>query len=255
MGSPTSESCRLTDENQHQVRLTHSFEILQSEVSQSEFESLMAYNPSGFKSCGGDCPVDRVTWNEAALYCNARSKKTGLAECYTCTGQQDQAVCTEATAYLNGQIYACPGYRLPTEAEWEYAYRAGATSPYYHGPNDPGQCNSCTTKDTNADMIAWYCANAGDAVHSSGQKTATGWGLRDMAGNVAEWCHDGYKVGLSSSPVTDFCFCPATSVDRVIRGGAYDSLPRMVRAAYRSFAPAANRRDGLGLRCARTLTP
>ena len=124
-GTQTKEPCRQTDEKQHQVTLTHIFEIQTTEVTQDQYFSVMVYKPSKFSSCGGTCPVEQVNWHEAAAYANALSSKAGLTACYTCTGSGKSVTCSEATAYAGAQIYTCPGYRLLTEAEWEYAYRAG----------------------------------------------------------------------------------------------------------------------------------
>jgi len=135
MGSPAAEKCHYTDEEQHDVTLTHDFEIQTTEVTQAQFKALMSYNPSVFKSCGDNCPVEKVKWYEAAAYCNALSAKIGYAQCYTCTNSGTMVTCTWAVGYENEKTYKCPGYRLPTEAEWEYAYRAGTQTAYYNGAN------------------------------------------------------------------------------------------------------------------------
>jgi len=159
--------------------------------------------------------------------------------------------CQEAAAYIGQKIYDCPGYRLPTEAEWEYAYRAGTTTAYYNGANDPSAC-SCSPVDTNANAIGWYCGNAGNTTHPVGQKQANAWGLYDMAGNVWEWCHDWFQSSLGSSAVTDPWGSPSGSY-WVVRGSSWSRFAYFLRAARRaSSTPPTHRLNDLGFRCSRT---
>jgi len=259
MGPTASEPCRSANEVQHQVTLTHGFEIQATEVTQAQFQSLMGYNPSYFgpgaggADCGTDCPVEMVSWHESAAYCNALSQEAGKTPCYTCSGSGASVACQEASAYGGQKIYTCPGYRLPTEAEWEYAYRAGTQTAFYNGANDPAQCNTCSSTDANLDKIGWYCANSGNTTHAVGQKAANDWGLHDMAGNVWEWCHDWYQTSPTSSAVTDPV--GSGSVDRVLRGGSWESLAYDLRAASRGGDPPTFRIDGLGFRCCRSILP
>jgi formylglycine-generating enzyme required for sulfatase activity len=247
MGSPTSESCRDTsDEFKHDVILTHSFEISPNETSQTEHAVAMTYNPSSFNLCGGSCPVENVSWYEAVAYCNKLSTERGLELCYTCVGSGVSVTCSEASNYSGGSIYICPGYRLPTDAEWEYAYRAGVTSAFYNGP-----ITNCTTADANADAIAWYDATSGNTPHPVGQKLANSWGLYDMAGNVYEWCHDWYQANLGSVQVTNPWGAAAGSA-RVIRGGSYKNSAMSARAASRNSFSPSSRHDSIGFRCVRT---
>jgi formylglycine-generating enzyme required for sulfatase activity len=270
MGSPPSEPCRGSDEELHQVTLTHGFELMATEVTQERFEGLMGYNPSSFKNCGSDCPVENVNWHEAVAYCNALSQQKGLALCYSCTGSNKGISCQDAPAFSGKAIYDCPGYRLPTEAEWEYAYRAESASAYYNGPNDGDACQSCKS-DTNLLQIGWYCNNstvsyAGCYDSSSyggpicagpqpvGKKTPNGWGLHDMAGNVWEWTHDWYESNKGSSSVVD-PFGPTNGSCRVFRGGAWCTYAHDLRAAIRNCYKPTTHYHFNGLRCARRILP
>ena len=252
MGSPSSESCRDSDETQHKVTLTRDFVMASTETTQAQFNALMGYNPSKYASCGPSCPVDQGSWHEVVAYCNALSKKAGIAACYSCTGSGKSTSCVDAPAYAGGKIYSCPGYRLPTEAEWEYAYRAGTTTAFYNGG-----ISSCQSADSNADKISWYKSNASSAPHIVGLKNPNQWGLFDMAGNVSEWCHDYYTKSLSTKAVSD-PIGASTGTGRVCRGGSWVDFAQRVRAAYRLTNlghPPTLRDDRTGVRCVRTLKP
>ena len=251
MGSPTSpipEPCRSSDETQHQVVLTNTFKMMTTEVTQGQFKAVMGYSPSYFSLCGSTCPVETVSWHEAAAYANALSEKVRLSACYACTGSGKTVICQEAPSYAGKKIYACPGYRLPTEAEWEYAYRAGTSTAFYNGG-----VTSCTSQDPNAEKIGWYDMNSSAMSHPTGQKTANAWGLFDMAGNVWEWCHDWYQGSYGSSAVTD----PVglSSPHRVVRGGAWDRNAGHARGANRNAGSPDKRYSYFGFRLARTLAP
>ena len=148
--------------------------------------------------------------------------------------------------------YACPGYRLPTDAEWEYAYRAGTETAYYSGENDPAAC-SCEG-DAKLDPIAWYCDNAGSKTHPVGRKPPNAWNLYDMAGNVWEWSHDWYQSSLGTAAVTA-PWGPASGSSRVVRGGAWYGDAHYARAAFRSRLRPAGRDNDHGFRCSRGLLP
>lgn len=250
MGSSVGDdSCRDPDEPSHLVTLTHDFVIMITEVTQSDFQSLMGYQPAAFSDCGPDCPVETVSWHEAVAYCNALSAQNGDASCYTCTDSGAAVDCVEASAYAGANVYNCPGFRLPTEAEWEYAYRAGTSTPLYNG-----NITSCTGSDTNADKIAWYANNSSGTPHSVNQRDANAWGLHDMAGGVYEWCHDWYHSDLGASAVIDpWGSTPASF--RVLRGGSWFRNAEQLRASARHELSPAARSDHAGFRCIKTLLP
>jgi formylglycine-generating enzyme required for sulfatase activity len=258
MGSPTTEPCRepkgIFKETQHNVTLARDFEISAEETTQGAFQAAMSYNPSSNTACGSDCPVESVTWHEAAAYCNALSAQKGLTKCYSCTGSGATVACVLASGFTGTPktIYDCPGYRLPTEAEWEYAYRAKTTPAYYNGPNDGTKCDECTVADANLDKIAWYCFNAGNSIHTVGLKTANVWGILDMSGNVHEWCHDGFVDDLGPAAQLD-PLGPEAATARVVRGGAYNAAPKWHRAAFRDDQPGLTPHHSVGFRAVRTL--
>ncbi|MBM3958077.1 MAG: formylglycine-generating enzyme family protein, partial [Gemmatimonadetes bacterium] len=247
MGSPEGEHGRDADEMQHAVTLTIDYEIMAHEVTQGEFGALMGYNPSGHASCGMICPVERVSWHETLKFANLLSSREGLPECFTCTGTAPDFVCGLDATYSKPQD--CPGYRLPTEAEWEYAARAGSTTAYFNGAIAH---TGCSPLDPNLDAIGWYCGNAAGTPHPVGEKQANAWGLYDMSGNVWEWTWDVY--GFFAGDVIDPTG-PGAGAGRVDRGGDYSDVAQECRSAARSAWDAAGRGGFLGFRLARSIRP
>jgi formylglycine-generating enzyme required for sulfatase activity len=250
MGSPDSESGRLNlEEPQRQVSLTRPYWMMETEVTQGQYQSVMGYNPSGFSKCGSNCPVDGVNWHEGCAFANALSRKQGLDECYTCSGNRAGVTCEVKSQYRGGAYYNCKGWRLPTEAEWEYAYRSGSSTAFYNGgiTNMGFYCK----KDPNLDKIGWYCGNSGYKTHPVGGKQANAWGLHDMAGNVYEWVHDWFQDSYRNLPDVD-PVGPNTGSDRVFRGGSYGVYAQICRAAHRGGS-SPDRSGSLGLRFLRVL--
>lgn len=212
----------------HEVSLA-AFWIDRTEVTQEQYGRLVLGNPSHFK--GPDRPVEQVSWADAALYCNARSRSEGLQPCY----DEETAECD----------FQASGYRLPTEAEWEYACRAGADMPYAFGA-DPQQLGH----------HAWFGNNAGQKTQPVAGKKPNPWGLYDMHGNVAEWCNDVYDGEYYRNSPKDNPRGPADGDKYVLRGGAWNSHAARCRAAARvgedpGFQDACFARDAIGFRCVR----
>jgi formylglycine-generating enzyme required for sulfatase activity len=209
-----------------------SFLMDKTEVTQAEYEKLGAIgtfsNPSTFK--GADLPVNQVKWLQAANFCNTRSTLEGLKPCYNDQGECD---------------FEAEGYRLPTEAEWEYACRAGTAANYSFG--------SDVRKLGDA---GWFADNAGKKTHAVGQKKPNPWGLYDMHGNVAEWCHDAFDKDYYKSNPDRNPRGPKEGKLYVVRGGSWKSAAETLRSSYRlaedpGFADACLAPDAIGFRCVR----
>ena len=270
MGSPADEAGRASDEGpSHRVEITRPLLVKATEVTVAEWEALLGNRPSKF-SCGPDCPVTNVTFWDALAYANAASLRDGLHECYNLRGCEgtpgEQMECASVTFKGLG----CSGYRLPTEAEWEYAARAGTQTPTWAG--------GLTLKSPNhapeLDAIAWYAGNSGaeyegaedcsgwpdkphDAPrcgpHPVASKAANPLGLFDMLGNVWEWTWDykgPYPDEASIDPVG-----PARGEERVNRGGAWNPEAKFLRSAARGSATPGYSCVGLGFRLVRTAAP
>ena len=233
MGSPSNEPGRNDNEIQHQVTLTKGFYMQTTEVTQGQWQAIMGSNPSYFKNCGNDCPVEQTSWNDVQEFVRKLNQRE------------------------EGDTY-----RLPTEAEWEYAARAGSTTAFASGDITETDCGY----DANLDAMGWYCGNSDVSysgcednsewggskcagTHPVVQKQPNGWGLYDMHGNVWEWCQDGYR-DYTSDTVTDPTG-PSSGSFRVLRGGSYFSNAWVCRSAHRSRYNLGGRRSYLGFRLVR----
>ena len=248
MGQRTGHTCSGLNETTHEVLLSRSMIIAETEVTQAQYKAVMKASPSLITTCGTNCPVENVTWAEAAAYCNALSGQAGIATCYSCSGAGKTTKCSLLPAFSGGELEACPGYRLPTDAEWEYAYRAGTTTPFYSG-----KITSCVS-DANATTIGWYKTNASGVSKETqpvGKLKENVFGLHDMAGNVWEWAQDWYQADLGKAQTKDPSG-PASGNSRVMRGGCWSCQASDLRGARRHSSPPASSNNTLGFRCLRS---
>jgi formylglycine-generating enzyme len=271
-GSPADELYHgLYSEDQVQITLTRGFLISRTEVTQAEWEALGFHNPTGdikrdyVVSCmEGDCPVSNVSWYEALAYANARSTKEGLPECYElkeCTGEPGRAMECQSEKLLTATTYECKGYRLPNVAEWQYAARAGTTTPFYGGPLSPKAIADCYDEPSLND-IAWYCHNsmvtvagrATNGVMPVGKKRPNGFGLHDMLGNAAEWMFDHARGrGFDGESVDPGKVRREQAYGSSVRGGSSVGVPVWLRVTNHHEGSKNSHDVGLGFRVARTL--
>jgi len=182
----------------HEVCVSN-FAIGKYEVTQGQWQAIMGNNPSNFSSCGSNCPVEKVSWNDTQEFIRKLNSQSGK------------------------------GYRLPTEAEWEYAARSGGKSEKYSGADTP-------------DNVGWYNANSGRMTHPAGEKRANGLGIYDMTGNVWEWCNDWYDENYyQGTPPRNNPQGASSGQYRVLRGGSWGDGPEDVRASRRGGGGPDNR--------------
>jgi formylglycine-generating enzyme required for sulfatase activity len=231
MGSPGTEAESDFDEVLHQVTVS-SFFLGKYEVTQDEYQKIMNTDPSNFK--GKELPVESISWYDAILFCNKLSQNHGLTPVYEVKGT---GVMWDRNA---------DGYRLPTEAEWEYACRAGTSTPYNTGIN-------ITTEQANYDGTYPYNNNAQGAFHEKtmpvGSYPANAWGLYDMHGNVFEWCWDwyaNYVRGEQTDPTG-----PVSGTFRIIRGGSWVNGGSTLRSSCRGIFISGDGNERIGFRLAR----
>ena len=239
MGSSTAESGSTADERPQRTVHISAFQMAETEVTQKQFEDVMGWNDSDFS--GENHPVEVVTWFDCMSFCNKLSQADGYAQCYTMTnvGYNGDHI-TSADVSCNFQAN---GYRLPTEAEWEYACRAGTTTRFYTGDSD-----------SDLGRAGWYHDNSGLTTHPVGQKAPNAWGLYDMHGNVWEWCWDWYASGYYGTrpdPDSD-PMGPSQGTMKVLRGGCSRLTPRNCRSANRGRDYPSYRADYHGFRVCRS---
>jgi formylglycine-generating enzyme required for sulfatase activity len=211
MGSPDNEVGRFgsMEGPVHRVRITRAFYMGKHEVTQEVWEKVMGTNPSNFK--GAKNPVENVSWDD----------------------------CQDFLKKLNALAKAQGNFRLPTEAQWEYACRAGTKTRFCSGDADAGLTD-----------YAWFGANSGGTTHPVGEKKPNAWGLHDMHGNVWEWCADWWEQDYYGKSPRDDPTGPVTGAGRVLRGGSWDDGARYCRSASRFIINPGDRFDGLGFRVA-----
>lgn len=208
MGSPKLQlGGRAIGEYQHPVTLTRPFYVQTTEVTQGQWKKVMGGNPSDFQNCGDDCPVENVSWNDAQRFIALLNEKENVTH-----------------------------YRLPTEAEWEYACRAGSTTAFTFG-DDINRLGE----------HAWYVKNSSDMTHMVGTIKSNVWGLYDMHGNISEWVEDWYNKEYPIGPVTD-PEGPQSGRSRVIRGGSYSDKYNWCRSAWRGSPNPDLRQNRIGFR-------
>jgi formylglycine-generating enzyme required for sulfatase activity len=233
------------EEPVHSVTVS-SFYMDSTDVTQASYQALMGVNPSNFTGNVRN-PAESMTWYDAVLYCNARSKHDGYDTVYSYTSITGTAGngCTNLGNL--SMDFTQHGYRLPTEAEWEYACRAGSTADYYWGQSYPSQ----TTSDTaNISAHAWWYYNTPNSTQPVATKPRNAWGLYDMSGNVWQWCNDwygGYTSGSQTNPTG-----PASGSSRVLRGGSWSgNYDFYLRSANRDYDYPIVRLYVYGFRCVR----
>jgi formylglycine-generating enzyme required for sulfatase activity len=251
MGSPRSEVGRYPDEVQHPVTLTEPFLFWSTPVTQAQFEAVMGFNPSSFRTSGPDAPAEGVTWFEALAFCNELSRQQGLAEAYLLREVQGKPGDEDFYAQVEWRGQSCAGYSLPTEAQWEYAARAGSKTATPKGDLAKGLINKESPNPV-LDPIAWFSGNSQGRTHPVGVREPNAWGLFDTIGNVYEWVWDrrgSYGTGPATDPIGS-----ESGWDRIIRGGSWESLGRSCRLAYRGFHAPDVHIHSIGFRPARPLT-
>jgi formylglycine-generating enzyme required for sulfatase activity/uncharacterized caspase-like protein len=212
MGSPTNEKDRFSYENPvHHVNISNAFYLGKYEVTQKQWRDVMGRSPSGFK--GDNRPVEQVSWYDVQDFIKKLNEKEGVNK-----------------------------YRLPSEAEWEYADRAGTTTRYFFGDDE-----------SKLSEFAWYDSNSETVTHDVGQKKPNPWGLYDMNGNVMEWVQDKWHTDYYGAPTDGSSWESGDSSDRIYRGGDWINNARICRSAERIWSDPGNRGGSLGFRLLRVL--
>jgi len=263
MGSAIGEPGHEVDETAHSVTLTKSFYLQITEVTNKQWNEVivakgLGINPSTSHT-GDDYPVDSVNWYETVLFANTLSSMEGRSLCYnthsSCSGVVGDEIIT-GDPYSCGTVdYVpnCTGYRLPTEAQWEYGARATTTTPWYYlityDASAAGQ--TLSGSNTNLDPIGWYNTNNSPyGTKPVGWKQRNKWFIYDMLGNVWEWCQDWYHSGYYTMPGSNIDPLGPLTTFKVIRGGGFSNDPDFVRVAKRYGLGPMGRGEFLGFRLA-----
>jgi formylglycine-generating enzyme required for sulfatase activity len=228
MGSKADDEQAYDSEKPQHTVTVSSFAMGCHPVTRQLYREVMAERPGNWQDDQDDdtFPANYVSWFDAVMFCNRLSEQQGLIPCYRIDGRR---VSWDREA---------DGYQLPTEAEWEYAARAGTATRWF-----------CGDEPTELERYAWYGANSENCLHPVGKKAPNPWGLYDMAGNVYAWCWDWYGE-YDAEAVTDPAG-PDSGVRRVLRGGAYWSVAGVLRSASRDWYVSGGRRVFIGFRVVR----